>query len=188
MRGALLPFVAIAALGCGDGGSPAAPTFQAAALPDATVMNEAGPPTDSGSDVTYAVCYATPDASFEDLRVNMFDTPSCGAASPSGCHSTSGSKSARNLLDFSLEAGAVYAELVGDGGGHPAVNLVGDAGEILRVAPSDAGASLLYIKLSLKKLGDPHYGNGMPLTTPGSVCPEALDAVRAWIDQGARRN
>jgi hypothetical protein len=28
----------------------------------------------------------------------------------------------------------------------------------------------------------------MPLSTPGSICPEALDAFKTWIDQGAKMN
>jgi hypothetical protein len=93
-----------------------------------------------------------------------------------------------NLLDYSLDASAVYAELLGDGGGHPSTNLSGDGGRIPRVAPFDSDASMLYIKLTLTTHDNPYYGAGMPLPTPGSVCPATLEAVKTWIDQGATSN
>ena len=76
----------------------------------------------------------------------------------------------------------VYGNLVNK----TATNISGDV-SLLRVAPGDAGGSMLYIKLTLKTVNDLHYGAGMPLTTPGSVCPEALDAFKTWIDDGAKR-
>ncbi len=156
----------VSSAGCSDGGDGAA--------------NAAAP--DGG----YAVCPPGLDASFDELRTRMFATRSCGADQAHNCHSTSGAAAVGTFLDFTLDAGAVYAELLGpDGGGQPAANVAGDA-KVLRVVPHDAGASMLYIKLTLKTAADPHYGAGMPFTAPGSVCPEALDAVRAWIDQGAR--
>ena len=79
----------------------------------------------------------------------------------------------------------MYAELLGaDGGGQRSVDAQGDAGEVvLRVAPGDASASLLYIKLAMTALYDPRYGEAMPPVD--TVCPAAIDAVKAWIDDGA---
>jgi len=181
---------ACAALGCNEG-SPASPTFQTpgtgcAAPSDAGVEDAAA---DAGGDgaVTYAVCPPDVDASFGSLLTTIFSTSSCGTNQQGNCHSSTGAspQGTGNLLDFTLDAGDVYAELLGDGGGAPATNLAGTA-KVLRVVPFDAGASMLYIKLTLKTTNDPRYGSGMPLTAPGSVCPGALDAVRSWIDQGAK--
>lgn len=176
MRGPLLVAVATlalalagAAIGCGDDGSPAAPS------PTHTAANDGG---------GFVVCPPALAPSFDDLLTRVFSTSTCGTDNPHSCHSTSGSgpKGAGDLLDFTLDAGAVYAELVG----HNATNISGDT-PIVRVVPGDAGASMLYVKLTLTTASDPHYGAGMPLTAPGSVCPEALDAVRTWIEQGAKR-
>jgi hypothetical protein len=119
----------------------------------------------------------------------MLATASCGTNVVDGCHSHTGAPMTGNLLDFTLDAGDVYVELLGpDAGGRHAVNIAGDAGgQVLRVVPGDAGASMLYIKLTLTG-NDPRYGRGMPWTAPGSVCPAAVDAVKSWIDQGAANN
>jgi hypothetical protein len=128
-------------------------------------------------------------ATFPSILTQMFATASCGVNNAFDCHSTTGALPRKDggtgsLLDFSLDAAAVYAELLGDGAGSPSVNIDGDAGaEILRVAAGDAEASLLYIKLALPTATDPRYGKAMPPT--GLVCPPALDAVKAWIDLGA---
>jgi hypothetical protein len=136
------------------------------------------------------VCPPGIEASFTSILTKVLATPSCGTNIAGNCHSTSGASAAGagNMLDYSLDAGAVYAELLGDGGGHLSTNLAGSAGSIPRVAPFDAGASMLYIKLTLTTRADPRYGAGMPLTAPGSVCPATLDAVKTWIDQGAANN
>jgi hypothetical protein len=136
-----------------------------------------------------AICPPDMDASFGSIFSNMLATTSCGTDPGSRCHSATGSVSTSNLLDFTLEAGAVYAELLGaDGGGRRASNPEGSDKTILRVAPYDASASLLYIKLTIGAGGDSRYGFGMPQTSPGSVCPAAVAAVKAWIDQGAPSN
>ena len=82
----------------------------------------------------------------------------------------------------------MYAELLGaDGGGHVAANVGGFGPPVERVVPYEAGASLLYIKLTLDD-ASARYGAGMPLTDPGSMCPAAVSAVRAWILAGAPQN
>jgi hypothetical protein len=119
----------------------------------------------------------------------MLATGSCGVSGAFDCHSSTGALpraqgGTGSLLDFSLDAAAVYAELLGDGGGYPSTNVNGDAGRlVLRVAPHNAHASLLYLKLALPTETDPRYGTAMPPT--GLVCPPALDAVKTWIDDGA---
>jgi hypothetical protein len=119
----------------------------------------------------------------------MFATESCGVGESYDCHSSTGSSpmsegGTGNLLDFSLDAAAVYAELLGDGSGQPAVNVDGDAGRVvLRVSPGNADASLLYIKVAMTAAIDPRYGRAMP---PSAVpCPAVIDTLRAWIDDGA---
>jgi hypothetical protein len=179
--------VALMPIGIGgcDTGSPAAPVFVGAGtgeVADASI-GDAGP--------NYAVCPPDIDASFASILTKMLATSSCGTDRAFNCHSASGAAATGtgNLLDLTVDAAAVYNELVGppDGGGVYATNLSGDA-SVLRVAPGDASASMLYIKLILTTTMDPQYGAGMPLDNPGSVCPAALDAVRAWIDRGAAPN
>jgi hypothetical protein len=119
----------------------------------------------------------------------MFATGSCGARTSYDCHSPTGSLPVAeggtgNLLDFSLDAAAVYAELLGDGSGQPAVNIDGDAGGVvLRIAPGSPDASLLYIKVAMVGTSDPRYGKAMPPTA--LPCPAVVDTLRAWIDDGA---
>jgi hypothetical protein len=126
---------------------------------------------------------------FPSLLTKMFATSSCGTDKAYDCHSTTGALSwaeggTGSGLDFSLNAAQVYAELLGDGGGMPANNVGGDAGGvILRVVPGDASASLLYIKMAMPTARDPRFGLAMPPI--GLPCPATLDAVRAWIDDGA---
>jgi hypothetical protein len=175
-----------ALMGCSDE-SPASPTV------DPGHLSEAGSGiVDAGVDVEagYAVCPPGLDASFGDMLTRVFSTSSCGTGVMGNCHSSSGASidaGAGNLLDFTLDASAVYHELLGaDGGGQEATNVNGSA-KLLRVVPGDAGASMLYIKLTLKTNNDLHYGAGMPLGAAGSVCPAAVDAIKTWIDKGAAR-
>jgi hypothetical protein len=169
----------LAASGC-DNGSPASPAFQSTAgqAEAGAVQMEAG----------FAVCPPDVDASFGSIYTQILSTPSCGTNNPLTCHSSSGSLSAGSLLDLSLDAGAVtvYAELLGaDGGGHRSTNEDHPDVFVPRVVPFDAGASMLYIKLTISSPNDPQYGSGMPLTAPGSVCPATLQAVADWINSGA---
>jgi hypothetical protein len=168
----------LAGAGCSEG-SPASPAVGPAGDAGATAVVEAG----------FAVCPPEVDAGFASLLGTIFSTPSCGTNIAGNCHSASGSSPSGtgNLLDFTLDAGGVYAELVGDGGGAPSANISGDAGHVPRVVPFDAGASMLYIKLTLRTTADPSYGAGMPLTAPGSVCPATLATIKTWIDEGAAR-
>lgn len=186
-RHAIALAIALLSQGC-DSGSPAVPTTGPAA-------EAAGGPDAGGPDVTveagpsYAVCPPGMDASFGSIYGLMLNTASCGSHNPSNCHSGPGSLSTGSLLDYSLDASAVYAEFVRDGGGVTSKNI--DHPDVLvpRVEPGDASASMLYIKLTLVDASnDPHYGAGMPLTAPGSVCPEAVSAVAAWINAGAPPN
>jgi hypothetical protein len=169
------------ALACGcDEGSAASPTFDGAGLGDATIP-DAGP--------AYAVCPPGMDASFGSIYSQMLSTPSCGVNNPGNCHSTAGSQIVGTLLSFEVDASAVYGELLGDGGGAPAQNIDHPSVHVLRVDPGHADASMLYIKLTLVGAkNDPSYGAGMPLTSPGSVCPEAVSAVGDWINAGAPQN
>jgi hypothetical protein len=163
--------------GC-DTGTAASPVFEST-----PGQAEAGEVEEAG----YAVCPDGMAPTFDSIYGQMLSTSSCGANSNS-CHSTVGAsaKGVGNLMDFSLEAGAVYAELLGpDGGGQFATNLDQPSVRVLRVAPYDAGASMLYIKLTLDSGMNPMYGSGMPLTAPGSVCPPAVEAVATWINSGA---
>jgi hypothetical protein len=180
---ALAMVIAATLCGC-DLGSAATPTFEGddvTETPDATL--------DGGQDgdgtVTYAVCPPGMDASFGSIFGEMLSTDqSCGTGHQLNCHSTSGASGpgTGNGLDFSEGGAYAYKELINV----PSVNLAGQ-GHPIRVVPGDASASFLYIKLTLKTR-DHTYGAGMPVDTPGSVCPAALEAVKTWIEEGAPQN
>jgi hypothetical protein len=131
----------------------------------------------------FAVCPEGMTATFDSIYTQMLSTASCGSGLDT-CHSTAAAKSI-NGLDYSLDEQGVYLELVGDGGGVLSYNIAGAAKGVLRVDPGDAGASMLYIKLTLDGGTNPLYGSGMPQSDPGSVCPAAVSAVATWINAGA---
>jgi hypothetical protein len=174
--------LAVLATACNTG-SPASPTFETFPFVDATTDE-----VDAGeTGTTYAVCPPGIDASFGSIYGLMLSSASCGGNSDA-CHSTTGAVAQESGLDFSLDGGGVYVELLGpDGGGEVSQNTHGSA-KVLRVAPRDAGASMLYIKLITTSSLDPQYGSGMPLTEPGSVCPATVQAVQDWINAGAAKN
>jgi hypothetical protein len=195
VHAAALVAVVCAVGACSSEGSPASPSFQGGPVLDASVVS-----TDGG-DAGYLVCPPGLDASFSDLLNRVMATQeSCGTSMVYNCHSPTGATPAGvgsllnlALADSGVEGGLdpalIYRELVN----HPSTNYQctdpkAVCQSILRVAPGDSGASLLYIKLTLKTTTDPHYGEGMPLSAPGSICPEALDAFKTWIDQGAKLN
>src|SRR5215472_6219174 len=179
----------LGAAGCEAGsaagaGPDASNSDSTVAQPDAGT--DADATADTGYDSGYAVCpEGGLDASYSAIYSLVLATDGCGAQNKV-CHSTFGAQNTGSLLDYSLDASAVYTELLGDGGGALASDPCGDAGGVLlRVVPYDADASFLYIKLTLTHF-DRRYGQGMPLYTPASVCPEALDAIKTWIDDGAQ--
>ena len=160
--------------GC-DTGTAASPVFEST-----TGQAEAGLVAEAG----FAVCPDGMVASFDSIYAQMLSpAATCGSGSDS-CHSKTGATNL-NGLDYSLDEQGVYLELVGDGGGVPADNVAGTAKGVLRVVPGDAGASMLYIKLTLDSGTNLLYGSGMPQTAPGSVCPAAVGAVATWINGGA---
>jgi hypothetical protein len=141
--------------------------------PDALPIPGWGP-ADAG-----AVCVPGLTSHFADINANVFQV-SCGTQT-SACHSAAGGQFSGGLV----LASDAYLNLLGDGGGARAENIAGDVRSILRVKPGDPSNSLLAIKLGLTASSDPHYGSGMPLDSPGSVCPETLAVIVAWIDGGA---
>ena len=198
--------LALAASAC-NSGPPAQPATEPTT--DATVKDVAAGPQDTGAvvdaageagndaaaesaappPVVYRLCPDAMAPTFPSILTQMFATASCGAGRSYDCHSTTGALplsegGTGSQLDFSLDAAAVYAELLGDGSGQPAVNVDGDAGGVvLRIAPGNADASLLYIKVSMVAASDPRYGKAMP---PDELaCPAVDETLRAWIDDGA---
>jgi hypothetical protein len=185
---AALVAVGTTAVGCGQGS-----LGQGCVDPQVPCPSIPTLPNDGGTAEAEAGPSACPDLqpTFSSFLTKVASTSTCGTNMQFNCHSSSGAgvMGTGNLLDFTLDAGAVYTELLGpDGGGAPSTNLAGNAGHIPRVVPGDAGASMLYIKLTLTSSSDPKYGSGMPLTAPGSLCPAVTDAVKTWIDQGAANN
>ena len=149
-----------------DQGTPATPTFPVA-------------------ETSVPLCPKL-DPNFESIRGKLLDTNTCGVGRKE-CHGSQ-SDTIAPPLDYGVDPSALYFELLGDAGtGYPAANGSGDAGTTLyRVVPGDAGASFLYIKLITKTKDDPRYGAGMPRDNPGALCPEAVNAVKTWIDNGAK--
>ncbi|MGD0529311.1 MAG: hypothetical protein ABSE49_29500 [Polyangiaceae bacterium] len=169
---ALALALAFLASGC-DTGTAASPVFAS------TPSEGEGGAVEAG----FAVCPEGMTATFDSIYAQMLSTTSCGSTLNT-CHSTAAAKSI-NGLDYSLDEQGVYLELVGDGGGVLSYNIAGAAKGVLRVDPGDAGASMLYIKLTLDSGTNPLYGSGMPQSAPGSVCPAAISAVATWINSGA---
>jgi hypothetical protein len=147
------------------------------------MLDAAGPACgDAGCPGQFAVCPQGLEPSYDSIRTRVFAV-SCGAEG-SICHSAAGGNDSGGLH----LAGDPYPELLGnDGQGARASNIAGSARNLLRVVPGDPDHSFLVIKLSTKTSADADYGAGMPFTSPGSVCPEALATIRAWIADGAKR-
>ena len=174
MRLAAGPWLLAALLGAGCG-----PAVISGGGPDGGA--DGGPAADGGADAgSYAVCASGVQPTFASLDAKVFKV-SCGTGT-TGCHSTVGSVYSGGL-DLQGDA---FAALVGDGG-VPANNIAGSETGLLRVKPGSAAQSFLYLKLTTTRPDDARYGSGMPFGTPGSVCPDTLQAVATWIDQGAPR-
>jgi len=111
-----------------------------------------------------AALLAPPQVTLSQVQAQVF-SPRCAL---SGCHI---GPTAPHGLD--LSAGASAGLLVGV----PSAEVPA----LARVAPFDAGASYLYLKL----IDDPQIlGDPMPLSGPALGAGE-LALVEAWIDQGA---
>jgi hypothetical protein len=178
-------------VGCSQEGDAAAPGPGV----DATTADmNAG--DDSSDAAFYTICpplddagVVSIDATFGSIEANLLQTVAgciniCHMSCPKGVTNCGAAVNGHLNFDLSLDASDIYAQLLGDGGGMPAYNEGGTA-HILRVAPFDPDASLLYIKLNLHSGANPLYGSGMPQNSPGSVCPPAIAAVGQWIAQGA---
>ncbi|HEX5787637.1 MAG TPA: hypothetical protein VFY03_05620 [Woeseiaceae bacterium] len=103
------------------------------------------------------------------LQASLF-TPTCAVA---GCHTGPTGPDLPSGMDLS-SADASFASLVD-------VPSVQDP-EVLRVAPGDAAASWLVMKIE----GTASVGMRMPAGGP-ALDAETIAAVRAWIDSGAER-
>jgi len=122
------------------------------------------------------------EATFDSIHTKVFAV-SCGTGGNT-CHSRrgSGNSGQLNLADDP------YTALLGpDGNGAKANNIEGTEKNLRRVVPGDPDQSFLVIKLSTRSSQDPKYGSGMPFGAPGSVCPDALATIRAWIEDGAKQ-
>jgi len=138
----------------------------------------------------YAVCPADIQPTFDSIRTNVF-AKSC-SNTPGSCHSKDGADLSGGL---DLETDPYTALLGTDGMGAPANNISGTVRNGLppapttlrRVVPGDPDNSFIIIKLSTKVRNSVQYGSGMPYPTPGSVCPATLQAIRDWIQAGAKQ-
>ena len=108
----------------------------------------------------------TVEATFSSIQANVFNK-SCAL---SGCHD-SGSK--QSGLD--LSSGKAYSNLVNV----PSV----EKPNILRVKPNDAANSYLVMKL---EGASGIAGSKMPLN--GSLSQDKIDAIKEWINNGAKNN
>ena len=136
-----------------------------------------------GACARFAVCPADLQSNFSSIEAQVF-MKTCGTDG-SACHSSAGALDSGGL---DLVTDPYRALLGSDGKGALATNLVGSVRGLRRVLPGDPDNSYLLIKLMTQLPNDEKYGSGMPCTTPGSVCPPAIDAIRAWIVQGATKN
>lgn len=130
----------------------------------------------------YAVCPPDLAATWSEIEGRVLSI-SCGTGGTT-CHSPEGSIFAGGL---NLAADPWTALMGPDGLGAAGENVDGDVHPIRRIDPGYAEASLIVLKLSSTSEGGGWYGRGMPDPTPGSICPESLAAIRAWIDAGALR-
>jgi hypothetical protein len=126
------------------------------------------------------VCFPL-QARFSDINTSYFQV-GCGTAS-NRCHSSDAASGTTVYSGLDL-SGDPWSHLVNV----HADNLIGrsDVGD--RVAPGDPAHSYLLTKIALRSFKDPQLGPGMPPAHPGTDCPEAIEAVRQWIAQGAQHN
>lgn len=102
----------------------------------------------------------------DSIQSEVF-TPICAV---DGCHAASGP-----TLGLDLSPGASYDSLVGV----PSVEVP----VFLRVEPGRSDRSYLVLKL----LGDPRIVEARMPLDQAPLAPEAIAAIRAWIDDGAAR-
>jgi hypothetical protein len=114
-----------------------------------------------------------PDHKFSTIQRRVLDV-SCAAT----CHQT-GNAMVFGQLD--LSAGHAYAAMV-----NVAAKNVGAVQDgLLRVKPGDADHSLLFIKIA----GHTPIAYGTPMPQSGvPMSPAAIEAVRAWIADGAKND
>jgi hypothetical protein len=79
-----------------------------------------------------------------------------------------------------LESGMSHGELVGVMAVQPEAAAEG----VSLVVPGDPDGSFLWLKLQVGL--DARYGALMPQGTTSGLDPEELDAIRTWIDSGAK--
>lgn len=170
-------------------GAIAVPIFAASAAVSGCDQGTPASPTSPLVEAGGVVICPTIEPNFASIRSGLLQTNSCGAGRSGSCHS-SGGATYSGWLDYSVDASALYEEFLGDAGtGHIAQNVgntQADRKPVYRVIPGDAGASLLYIKLTLTTGNDPDFGSGMPLDHVGSLCPADIKAVGDWINGGAQ--
>jgi len=121
-----------------------------------------------GGDFVAAFEVAGLQPTLDSIQQNIF-TPTCATV---GCHTGPAGPALPAGMDLST-ADASFANLVG-------VDSIGQAGT-LRVAPGNAGASYLVMKLE-----GTATGARMPFGGP-YLDQATIDTVRAWIDAGAER-
>lgn len=171
--------------GSGGGGSGGAAAGDAKPPPHScTVDDDCRPEMECkrGTCMARLVCPMGLEATFASIRTNVFAV-SCGTDG-SACHSHDGGNDSGGLI----LADDPYMALLGpDGKGAPAYNIDGATKNLRRVVPGDPDHSFLVIKLSTRMGQDPAYGSGMPFNDPGSVCPDTLSKIRAWITAGAQQ-
>jgi hypothetical protein len=152
--------------------------------PACKVDDECTPETEcvGGKCVARVVCPTGMEATFDSIHTKVLAV-SCGTGGDA-CHSRRGSVNSGGL---NLAADPYTALLGPDGKGAPASNISGTEKDLRRVVAGDPDQSFLVIKLSTRSSQDPKYGSGMPFGAPGSVCPDALATIRAWIEDGAKQ-
>jgi len=168
------------------------PVFTCPPTPDQVTLTLTVSPNDSVCPTTFeqsvVVDCQTLNPTFTNVYANVI-----GARCIS-CHRPGASGVTVGNLDMSTQA-AAYMNLVnvaasGNGAGSSGVTCSSLSPAMLRVAPSNAAASLLFTKVDSKVAGtQPACGSPMPLpATAAPLAQSQVDLIKAWIDAGAAKD
>jgi mono/diheme cytochrome c family protein len=68
------------------------------------------------------------------------------------------------------------------------VNVPSEQSDLLQIDPGNPDDSYFYLKLTDEYLAAGGSGEVMPPPQQGSLRPEEIDTIRAWIEEGAQRD
>jgi hypothetical protein len=182
----------VASAGSFDDAHSAAPTFTCPATPGPVTIAVSVSPSATGCNTvttqSVTVTCDTLDPTFTNVYATVIGQRCIG------CHRPGGSGVTVGMLDMSTQA-AAYVNLVGVnaqgiGAGASGMTCASVMPALVRVAPGDAGSSLLFNKLHSKLAGtSPPCGSPMPLPAAAlSLTQAEVDLISAWITAGAQND